>query len=154
MFKQSLKSQYQITYKTDLKRLLSRSAGKGLIYECAVADIIILEIFSISRMPIPRRGLPVCFIDNIRNRTGSYSAKKTFTTWCMQEQHLWKQTFTKDGRGPYTRVVVSTAFFQARIRASVPGLCCLKETKMFLPHLLYRSVTDQEPYSRTSYDIS
>ena len=37
------------------------------------------------------------------------------------------------GRGPY-RVVVSTAAFHARVRGSVPGLGCLKETKMFLPH--------------------
>ena len=32
------------------------------------------------------------------------------------------------------RVVVSTAAFHARVRGSVPGLCGLKETKMFLPH--------------------
>ena len=31
-------------------------------------------------------------------------------------------------------VVVSTAAFYARVRGSVPGLGCLKETKMFLPH--------------------
>ena len=36
------------------------------------------------------------------------------------------------GRGP--RVVVSTAAFHARVRGSVPGLGCFKETKMFLPH--------------------
>ena len=36
------------------------------------------------------------------------------------------------GGGP--RVVVSTAAFNARVRGSVPGLGCLKETKMFLPH--------------------
>ena len=36
------------------------------------------------------------------------------------------------GGGP--RVVVSTAAFHARARASVPGLGGLKETKMFLPH--------------------
>ena len=36
------------------------------------------------------------------------------------------------GGGP--RVVVSTAAFHARVRGSVPGLCGLKETKMFLPH--------------------
>ena len=32
------------------------------------------------------------------------------------------------------RVVVSTAAFHARVRGSVPSLCGLKETKMFLPH--------------------
>ena len=36
------------------------------------------------------------------------------------------------GGGP--RVVVSTAAFHARVWGSVPGLCGLKETKMFLPH--------------------
>ena len=36
------------------------------------------------------------------------------------------------GGGP--RVVVSTAAFHARVRASVPGLGGLKETKLFLPH--------------------
>ena len=36
------------------------------------------------------------------------------------------------GGGP--RVVVSTAAFHARVRGSVPGLGCFKETKMFLPH--------------------
>ena len=36
------------------------------------------------------------------------------------------------GGGP--RVVVSTAAFHARVRGSVPGLGCLKKTKMFLPH--------------------
>ena len=36
------------------------------------------------------------------------------------------------GGGP--RVVVSTAAFHARVRGSVPGLCGLKETQMFLPH--------------------
>ena len=36
------------------------------------------------------------------------------------------------GGGP--RVVVSTAAFHARVWVSVPGLCGLKETKMFLPH--------------------
>ena len=36
------------------------------------------------------------------------------------------------GGGP--RVVVSTAAFHARVRGSVPGLCGLKEKKMFLPH--------------------
>ena len=30
--------------------------------------------------------------------------------------------------------MVSTAAFHARVRGSVPGLCGLKETKMFLPH--------------------
>ena len=30
--------------------------------------------------------------------------------------------------------MVSTAAFHARVRGSVPGLGCLKETKMFLPH--------------------
>ena len=33
------------------------------------------------------------------------------------------------GGGP--RVVVSTAAFHARVRGSVPGLCGLKETKMY-----------------------
>ena len=36
------------------------------------------------------------------------------------------------GGGP--RVVVSTAAFHARVRASVPGLGGLKEAKLFLPH--------------------
>ena len=36
--------------------------------------------------------------------------------------------------GGGSRVVVSTAAFHARVRGSVPGLGCLKETKMFLPH--------------------
>ena len=36
------------------------------------------------------------------------------------------------GRGP--RVLVSTAAFHARNRGSVPGLCGLKKTKMFLPY--------------------
>ena len=36
------------------------------------------------------------------------------------------------GGGP--RVVVSTAAFYARVWGSFPGLGCLKETKMFLPH--------------------
>ena len=40
---------------------------------------------------------------------------------------------TLQGGGP--RVVVSTAAaFHARVRGSVPGLCGLKEAKMFLPH--------------------
>ena len=30
--------------------------------------------------------------------------------------------------------MVSTAAFHARVRGSVPGLGCFKETKMFLPH--------------------
>ena len=30
--------------------------------------------------------------------------------------------------------MVNTAAFHARVRGSVPGLGCLKETKMFLPH--------------------
>ena len=34
------------------------------------------------------------------------------------------------------RVVVSTAAFHARVRGSFPGLCGLKDTKMFLPHPL------------------
>ena len=38
------------------------------------------------------------------------------------------------GGGP--RVVVSTAAFHAWVRVSLPGLGCLKETKMFLPHPL------------------
>ena len=38
------------------------------------------------------------------------------------------------GRGPYYRVVVSTAAFHASVRGSVPGPGGLKETKMFLPH--------------------
>ena len=38
----------------------------------------------------------------------------------------------KMGGGP--RVVVSTAAFHTRVRGSVPGLCGLEETKMFLPH--------------------
>ena len=37
-------------------------------------------------------------------------------------------------RGESPSVVVSTAAFYARVRGSVPGLGCLKETKMFLPH--------------------
>ena len=36
------------------------------------------------------------------------------------------------------RVVVSTAAFHARVRGSFPGLGCLKETKMFLPHQLVK----------------
>ena len=40
--------------------------------------------------------------------------------------------FAQRGGGP--RVVVSTAAFHARVRGSVPGLGCFKETKMFLPH--------------------
>ena len=52
-----------------------------------------------------------------------------------------KVTFTEDGRGPYTRVVVSTA----RVRVSVPGLCALKETKMFLPHPCWATVCDVDP---------
>ena len=36
------------------------------------------------------------------------------------------------GGGP--RVVVSTAALHAIVRGSVPGLGCLKETKMFPPH--------------------
>ena len=38
----------------------------------------------------------------------------------------------RGGGGP--RVVVSTAAFHARARGSVPDLCGLIETKMFLPH--------------------
>ena len=38
----------------------------------------------------------------------------------------------QEGGGP--RVVVSTAAFTARVWGSVPGLCDLKETEMFLPH--------------------
>ena len=34
----------------------------------------------------------------------------------------------------YVIVVVSTAAFHARVLGSVPGLCSLKETKLFLPH--------------------
>ena len=34
----------------------------------------------------------------------------------------------------FSRVVVSTAAFHARVRSSVPGFGGLKETKMFLPH--------------------
>ena len=45
---------------------------------------------------------------------------------------LDKLVETEGGGGP--RVVVSTAAFHARVRGSVPGLGCLKETKMFLPH--------------------
>ena len=40
------------------------------------------------------------------------------------------------GGGP--RVVVSTAAFHARVRGSFPGLGGLKETEMFLPHLLVK----------------
>ena len=40
------------------------------------------------------------------------------------------------GGGP--RVVVSTSVFHARAWGSVPGLCGLKETKMFLPHPLLK----------------
>ena len=38
----------------------------------------------------------------------------------------------RGGGGP--RVVVSTAAFHARARGSVPDLCGMKETTMFLPH--------------------
>ena len=40
------------------------------------------------------------------------------------------------GGGP--RVVVSTAALHARVRGSFPGLCGLKESKMFLPHPLVK----------------
>ena len=40
------------------------------------------------------------------------------------------------GGGP--RVVVSIAAFHTRNRRSFPGLGCLKETKMFLPHPLVK----------------
>ena len=40
--------------------------------------------------------------------------------------------FNCEGGGP--KVVVSTAAFHARVRGSVPSLCGLKETKLFLPH--------------------
>ena len=40
-------------------------------------------------------------------------------------------------------VVVSTAAFHARVRGSVTGLGGLKETKMFLPHLV-GSLRDRE----------
>ena len=51
------------------------------------------------------------------------------------------------GGGP--RVVVSNAAFHARVRVSLPSLGGLKETKMFLPHLLVKlsivgSLRDQE----------
>ena len=51
--------------------------------------------------------------------------------------HSWSSWYTEClvndlGGGP--RVVVSTAAFHARVRGSVPGLGCLKETKLFLPH--------------------
>ena len=39
----------------------------------------------------------------------------------------------KLNKGGGSRVVASTAAFQARVRGSVPGLGGLKETKMFLP---------------------
>ena len=35
-------------------------------------------------------------------------------------------------------VVISTAAFHARVRVSVPGLCGLNKTKMFLPHPLVK----------------
>ena len=38
------------------------------------------------------------------------------------------------GGGPRVGLVVSTAAFHARVWGSFPGLGCLKETKMFLPH--------------------
>ena len=38
------------------------------------------------------------------------------------------------GGGVGARVMVNTAAFHARVRGSFPGLDCLKETKMFLPH--------------------
>ena len=44
-----------------------------------------------------------------------------------------------EGGGP--RVVVSTAAFYARVRGSVPCLCSLKETKMFVPHPLVKVST-------------
>ena len=37
-------------------------------------------------------------------------------------------------QGGSPRVVVSTAVLYARVRVSFPGLGCLNETKMFLPH--------------------
>ena len=40
------------------------------------------------------------------------------------------------GGGP--RVLVSSAAFHATVRGSFPGLGGLKETKMFLPHLLVK----------------
>ena len=45
---------------------------------------------------------------------------------CLMGASAWR------GGGP--RVVVSTAAFYAGVRGSVPGLCGLKETKLFLPH--------------------
>ena len=42
------------------------------------------------------------------------------------------------GGGP--RVVASTAAFHASVRGSVPGLGDLKETKMFLPIHVWKSV--------------
>ena len=39
-----------------------------------------------------------------------------------------------------TRVVVSTAALRARARGSIPGLGGLKETKMFLPIHVWKSV--------------
>ena len=57
------------------------------------------------------------------------------------------------GWGP--RVVVSTAAFHAGLRGSFPGLGCLKETKMFLPHPLVKlsivgSLRDREIACSTS----
>ena len=54
----------------------------------------------------------------------------------MRSEHVMNSDplshFLFEGGGP--RVVVSTAAFHARVQGSVPGLCSLKETKMFLSH--------------------
>ena len=51
------------------------------------------------------------------------------------------------GGGPM--VVVSTAFFHARVRGLFPGLSSLKETKMFLPHSLLK-LSREPPWPRGS----
>ena len=80
--------------------------------------------FSISD-PALRNALPVL----IRN------AKTILTFWKLLKSHLFDLAFhtlvpQRPGRGP--RVVVSTAAFHARVRASFPGFGGLKETKLYI----------------------
>ena len=60
---------------------------------------------------------------------GLTALKWYFLSWLLTNIVVFHRV---KGGGP--RVVVSTAAFHARVRGSVPGLCSLKETKMFLPH--------------------
>ena len=54
----------------------------------------------------------------------------------MDTHHSQEFHYSESGGGH--RVVVSTAAFHTRVRGSFPGLGGLKETKLFLPHLLVK----------------